>query len=93
MKHTYQVVKQKTVNITVRQFVTKYLKQIEVWQDEYDFFVDDSTATYSGYLVRKFSLPINLFSMELKQFNREEGRTKELINHLVKVIEENYKDE
>lgn len=93
MKHTYQVVKEKTVNITVRQFVTKYLKQVEIWQDEYDFFVDDSTSVHGGCLVRKFSLPVNLFSMDLKQFNYESDRTKELINHLVKVIEENYKDE
>ncbi|MBP8751207.1 hypothetical protein [Enterococcus sp.] len=37
MKHTYQVITEKTVDITVRQFVTKYLRQIEIWQDEYDF--------------------------------------------------------
>ena len=91
MKHTYQVITEKTIDITVRQFVTKYLRQIEVWQDEYDFFVDDPTSVYGGMLVRKFSLPIKVFSMDMKQFNYESERTKELVNHLIKVIEENYK--
>ena len=91
MKHTYQVITEKTIDITVRQFVTKYLRQISVWQDEYDFFVDDSTSVYGGMLVRKFSLPIKVFSMDMKQFNYESERTKELVNHLIKVIEENYK--
>ncbi len=91
MKHTYQVITEKTIDITVRQFVTKYLRQIEIWQDEYDFFVDVLTSVYGGMLVRKFSLPIKLFSMDMKQFNYESERTKELVNHLIKVIEENYK--
>ena len=53
--------------------------------------MDDPTSVYGGMLVRKFSLPIKLFSMDMKQFNYGSERTKELVNHLIKVIEENYK--
>ena len=53
--------------------------------------MDDPTSVYGGMLVQKFSLPIKLFSMDMKQFNYESERTKELVNHLIKVIEENYK--
>ncbi|UYD59222.1 hypothetical protein HPMBJEAJ_00107 [Aeromonas phage avDM6] len=91
MKHTYQVVSEKTVEITALQFVKKYLRQVNVWNDEYDFYVEDTFARGDGFLIRKFSLPKKLFSMDITKFNHENDRTQVLIRHMASVIEENYK--
>lgn len=90
MKHTYQVVSVKTIEITTSQFVKKYLREIRQWNDEYDFFIDDSAARGDGFLMRKFSLPVSLFSMDLREFNYKPDRTKAMVDHIIDVIEKNY---
>ncbi|ATI17767.1 hypothetical protein [Aeromonas phage AS-yj] len=90
MKHTYQVVTTKTIDITVSQFVKKYLKEIRVWEDEYDFFVDDPTSRGDGFLIRKFSLPKSLFSMDIRHFSWEKDKNKAMVSHIIDVLEKNY---
>ncbi|AFN39292.1 hypothetical protein F485_gp411 [Aeromonas phage CC2] len=91
MKYTYQVVTTKTIEITISQFVKKYLREIRVWEDEYDFFIDDSSARGDGFLMRAFSLPKSLFSMDIREFSREKNKNKAMVSHVIDVLEKNYK--
>ncbi|QAY01382.1 hypothetical protein ASwh1_322 [Aeromonas phage Aswh_1] len=87
--HTYRVEYAKTIEISVKKFVKVYLKEIRPYKDDYDFFIQGPYG--SGLLARKFSLPKSLFSMDISNFSLEKDTNRDMVKHIIDVIESNYK--